>query len=169
MILVLTGYHSMPFNRLVMWMDKYASNGEEAVIIQRGVSKVETRFAKAFSFVPEEEMLDLYSEAHVVVSHAGVGTILQARRRNIPLILVPRKKELKEHVDDHQMEIASVLRGSEGTWVVDTIDALFLALSQATTSSGFKAGLSPNRDRLLAGLAGILKQVELALSQGGHQ
>ena len=37
---------------------------------------------------------------------AGVGTILEAKRNNKTVIVVPRLKKYNEHVDDHQQQIA---------------------------------------------------------------
>ncbi|RFA22531.1 glycosyltransferase [Subtercola boreus] len=48
--------------------------------------------------------------ADVVITHAGVGTILQLLEMGISPIIVPRRKSRDEHVDDHQDQIASLLR-----------------------------------------------------------
>ena len=48
-------------------------------------------------------------EADVVVTHAGVGTIMQLLDMGIYPVIVPRRAHRKEHVDDHQCEIAHLL------------------------------------------------------------
>lgn len=47
--------------------------------------------------------------ADVVVTHAGVGTILQLLEMGIHPVVVPRSRSRKEHVDDHQLQIAALV------------------------------------------------------------
>lgn len=47
--------------------------------------------------------------ASIVVTHAGVGTILQLLDMGVYPVVVPRRKKFGEHVDDHQLQIASLL------------------------------------------------------------
>ena len=42
----------------------------------------------------------------LLITHAGVGTILEAKKNNKTVIVVPRLKKYNEHVDDHQQQIA---------------------------------------------------------------
>lgn len=51
--------------------------------------------------------------ADVVVTHAGVGTILQLLEWGIHPVVVPRRKDRREHVDNHQLQIAALLRQLE--------------------------------------------------------
>lgn len=48
--------------------------------------------------------------ADVVITHSGVGTILQLLESGVHPIVVPRSKAAGEHVDDHQFEIADLIR-----------------------------------------------------------
>jgi UDP-N-acetylglucosamine transferase subunit ALG13 len=45
----------------------------------------------------------------LVISHAGMGTIILCKVYGTPIIIFPRREKYKEHVNDHQMEIAQVL------------------------------------------------------------
>ena len=47
--------------------------------------------------------------ARVIITHAGIGTIIQAVELEKPVIVVPRKASLGEHVDDHQYITAETL------------------------------------------------------------
>jgi UDP-N-acetylglucosamine transferase subunit ALG13 len=47
------------------------------------------------------------------VTHAGVGSILLARREGHTPLVVPRLKRLGEHVDDHQVELTEALAADE--------------------------------------------------------
>ena len=47
--------------------------------------------------------------ADVVIAHAGVGSAIMAMQAGKCPILVPRERAHREHVDDHQREIAERL------------------------------------------------------------
>jgi len=47
--------------------------------------------------------------ADVVITHAGVGTLMELLDAGIHPVVVPRRKARNEHIDDHQCEIARVL------------------------------------------------------------
>ena len=52
-------------------------------------------------------------DADVVVTHAGVGSVLCARQAGHVPVVVPRLHRLDEHVDDHQVELVAAL-GADG-------------------------------------------------------
>lgn len=98
------------FDRLVILCDNIAKFIEDKVIIQRGRTNYKPKNADYFDFTKNfTEFNDLISEAKVVISHAGVGTILNVLDKNTPLIVVPRIKSNKEHIDDHQLELSNHL------------------------------------------------------------
>ena len=65
--------------------------------------------ALARSEMPQSELADAMRAADLVVAHAGVGTALGAMETGHCPVLVPRRKDRGEHVDDHQFELAGVL------------------------------------------------------------
>lgn len=80
-------------------------------MIQSGTSTPPTR-AEWRDYLPHDELQHLLDRASAVVSHAGPGTIIECRRRGIIPIVVPRRPELGEHVDDHQVRFSRVLAAS---------------------------------------------------------
>ena len=46
------------------------------------------------------------STADYIISHAGIGSIVMALEHGKPLLVMPRMKRFKEHVNDHQMATA---------------------------------------------------------------
>ena len=54
-----------------------------------------------------EELVNTISRAESVVCHAGVGTIMTALQNGHTPVVIPRQASHGEHVDDHQLEIAS--------------------------------------------------------------
>ena len=69
------------------------------------------------SDLPGEVYLDMSGEemqrhmlnTDVIIGHAGVGTVLDALECGISPIVIPRSKQLSEHVDSHQVEFAEEL------------------------------------------------------------
>jgi UDP-N-acetylglucosamine--N-acetylmuramyl-(pentapeptide) pyrophosphoryl-undecaprenol N-acetylglucosamine transferase len=60
--------------------------------------------------IPDKELMDAMRDADVVIAHAGVGTALAALEVGKRPILVPRRLQHAEHVDDHQTQIAGELQ-----------------------------------------------------------
>jgi UDP-N-acetylglucosamine transferase subunit ALG13 len=60
--------------------------------------------------IPERDLTQAMREADLVVAHAGVGTALAALEVGKCPLLVPRRLSLREHVDDHQIQVARELR-----------------------------------------------------------
>jgi UDP-N-acetylglucosamine--N-acetylmuramyl-(pentapeptide) pyrophosphoryl-undecaprenol N-acetylglucosamine transferase len=60
-------------------------------------------------FVPGNELFSAMGQADLVIAHAGVGTALTAMRAGHCPVLVARRSEHDEHVDDHQLQIAAAL------------------------------------------------------------
>lgn len=61
--------------------------------------------------VPHHELAGAVAEADLVVAHAGTGAALTAIEAGRCPILVPRLARYREHVDDHQVQIARELAG----------------------------------------------------------
>ncbi|WP_432493795.1 glycosyltransferase [Kineococcus auxinigenes] len=55
-------------------------------------------------YVTNAEFSRLAREATAVVTHAGVGSVLQLLEQGVEPVVVPRRAARGEHVDDHQME-----------------------------------------------------------------
>lgn len=64
----------------------------------------------AYAQVAASEFERYAREADVVITHAGVGTILGLLEMGIYPLAVVRRKARGEHVDDHQAQIARLIR-----------------------------------------------------------
>lgn len=121
MIFVTVGTHHQPFDRLLDALDQL---DPEELVVQHGPGRAPAGAAVAAPFMPFDEMLRWFRQADKVISHAGVGSILCARREGQVPVVVPRRYELGEHVDDHQSELTRALeqRGSlVALWDVDRL------------------------------------------------
>jgi UDP-N-acetylglucosamine transferase subunit ALG13 len=111
MILVTVGTEQYPFNRLMHWIDLLLSQGliQDEVIVQSGNCTVIPGGAKVYQFLKEDRFRDLLQQADLVIAHCGEGTVLLLDSLDKPYILVPRSFAFKEHVDNHQVEMAMAL------------------------------------------------------------
>ncbi len=59
--------------------------------------------------LPTLELTKAMAEADAVITHAGTGSIISALQAGKRPLIIPRRKEFREHVDDHQLLIADEL------------------------------------------------------------
>jgi UDP-N-acetylglucosamine transferase subunit ALG13 len=111
LIFVTVGTHHDPFERLLGALGEL--DGSE-LVVQYGPGAPPPGVARAEAFLPFEQMVEYFREAEKVITHAGVGSILGARREGHTPLVVPRRHDLGEHVDEHQAELTRALaaRGS---------------------------------------------------------
>jgi UDP-N-acetylglucosamine transferase subunit ALG13 len=104
MILVAVGASQFPFDRLLRAVDELPR--AEPLVVQHGPSAIRPVDARCLQFVPLHDLAELVREARIVVTHAGVGSILLALTNGKRPFVVPRLRAFGETVDDHQLESA---------------------------------------------------------------
>ena len=107
MIFVTVGTSTQPFDRLVEGVAVLAET--EEVVVQCGASAARPAGAECVTFVEYAELLEYMRRARAVVTHAGVGSIMASLSVGKRPFVVPRRRELGEAVDDHQLELATRL------------------------------------------------------------
>ena len=109
MILVLLGTQKNNFNRLLNEIQKNIDNNtiKEKVIVQAGSTKFKSKSKdmEIFSLIPSDELLKLQEKARIIITHGGVGSIVSSIKLGKKVIAVPRLEELREHVNNHQIQI----------------------------------------------------------------
>jgi beta-1,4-N-acetylglucosaminyltransferase len=156
MIFVTVGNDFRGFDRLLKKMDEIAPLVPSEIVTQRGYSKYLPKNTKHFDFVSMNKAIEYIQKSQLVVSHAGIGTIILCKEYGIPILIVPRRKGYGEHMNDHQMEIAKALeeRGDENIHVIYQEDQLGESISKI-----LKAG---RRDRPAEnfGKANLIKTIK---------
>lgn len=120
----------LPFPRLIAHMDALAQHMDEDVFAQTGPDAIDTHHLTKLTHLTPPQFEDKFRAARVVVAHAGIGTILSAKRYGKPLILLPRRAGLGEHRNDHQLATAKAvetLPGIHVAWEVDALETLLAA------------------------------------------
>ena len=108
MILVTVGTQKFQMDRLIKAVDELAGSGilNENFFIQSGHSTYTPQHCRYAAFLKKEEMEEKIDGCSILLSHAGVGSILMGLKRGKKVLVVPRMQKFGEHVDDHQIEIA---------------------------------------------------------------
>lgn len=96
----------IPFDRLIETIDEIAATIDEPVVAQTMSGTYCARHLETVSFLPPDEFNRLFTEARLIVSHAGMGNIISALKFGKPIIIFPRLASLREHRNDHQMATA---------------------------------------------------------------
>jgi UDP-N-acetylglucosamine transferase subunit ALG13 len=112
MILFTTGHEQFQFDYLMRLVAPVRDEfPDEAIVVQFGHSKYIPVGDKieAVRLLTPEQFREAVRNARVVISHCGEGNLLLLQEVGTPFVLVPRTKRRKEHVDDHQLELAQVL------------------------------------------------------------
>lgn len=109
MIFVTVGAQ-MPFDRLIRAVDKWAtSRGRADIFAQTGPSDFRPQSIKSKNFIHPQEYREWMRAATAIVAHAGMGTILTALELGRPIIVMPRRGDLRETRNDHQIHTATRL------------------------------------------------------------
>jgi UDP-N-acetylglucosamine transferase subunit ALG13 len=109
-IFVTVGTHPQQFNRLIKEMEKIAQKGKYEIFAQTGFSDYKPNNFKHKNFLGIEEFSKKISWADIVIMHAGAGTFGACNRMEKKIIVVPRMKNLEEHTDNHQLELAKAIQ-----------------------------------------------------------
>lgn len=106
MIFVTVG-SDLPFDRLVRTVDQWArENNRTDVFAQIGKTDFQPSFIACSKFLEPAEFSRRLAGASVVVSHAGMGTILSALEKEKPVLIMPRRGSLREVRNEHQLATA---------------------------------------------------------------
>ena len=120
MIFVTVGTHEQPFNRLVECIDNLKRDGviSEDVVIQTGYSTYEPKYCAWSKLYPYQLMLKLVDEARIVITHGGPSSFIMPLQIGKTPIVVPRKYDFNEHVNNHQVAFSKAVAERMGTVII---------------------------------------------------
>lgn len=144
----------LPFPRLAGYLEAIAKAREEAILFQSADEKWTSSALEVRAFMDPAAFDKAFHDARVIIGHAGIGTVLTARRLRKPLVIVPRQFALGEHRNDHQMATAAQLEAAPDIAVAHDTQSLLAALENPPAPLGDRS--PPERDRLIAHVAGFL-------------
>ena len=134
LIFVTLGTQDKPFPRLLEAVQKQIDNGnitrEEKIIVQAGCTKFKSKDMEIKHYMSIKKFEQLIDEADLIISHAGVGTILTALNKNKKIIAAARLKEYGEHVNDHQLQILENFRDEGYLLALEDFETLNVVLKE---------------------------------------
>lgn len=163
MIFVTVGTHEQPFDRLVKCVDDFKRDGKitEDVVIQTGYSTYEPKYCKWQKLYPYQEMVKLVEEARIVITHGGPSSFIMPLQIGKTPIVVPRRCELNEHVNDHQVAFSKAVAERMGTIIVveDVERLLDTILNYDEIVKNMGTGLESNNVRFVSELEKIVEDI----------
>lgn len=148
MILVTVGTQ-LPFDRLVKAADDVAPELNWHGFDQIGKGAYQPRNLNWSAIISPLEFDGYFRDCRVIVAHAGIGTVLAARRFGKTIILFPRKASLGEHRNNHRLATVGQLEGRPGIYVARSEAELRSLLSRDIEAPAAEDTPSANRQSLV--------------------
>ncbi|MBO6504446.1 MAG: hypothetical protein JJ850_12530 [Kordiimonadaceae bacterium] len=127
----------LPFDRMIRAIDKWNKKQRlSGCFAQVGVKGFRPSSLDFSETLTPSQFANQIAKCKVIVSHAGMGTILTALQLGKPIIIMPRLASLNEHRNDHQLATVENLRGINGIYVAESEEELMQALHQAQSLDG---------------------------------
>ena len=139
---LILGTERYPFPRALDLVVQSCRPGIE-VLLQTGHTPTFSMSNRCRQWVPGDELMTAVRQADVVITHAGVGSVLSALRAGKHPVVIPRLAALGEHVDDHQLELASLLQERGLASVAAPGDDLSMLLERAVRRTAVSSRLVP--------------------------
>ncbi|MGF1756263.1 hypothetical protein L4C33_22080 [Vibrio makurazakiensis] len=118
-MIFLTVGTQFPFDRLVSFVDSFAKSTRQVVVSQVGNSNYESEYMEVKRFLSPDEINNAFSKAKVIVSHAGMGSIINCLRLKKTIIIFPRLSKFGEHRNDHQLDTIASFSNVQGVYVAN--------------------------------------------------
>ena len=133
MIFVCLGTQIYQFDRLLKEIDRLIEIGiiDDNVFAQVGTINYVPKHFSFKQYLSYEEFDGYQSRASLIISHDGTGSLIGASKKGQNIIAVPRLSKFGEHLDDHQIQIVTVLESEGYIRAVYDIDDLGDAILEA--------------------------------------
>lgn len=107
MILITLGTQDKQFTRLLDMVQNEIDKGniKDRVVVQAGHTKYDSKDMEIFDLIDREKFSELISKCDILITHGGVGSIINGLQNNKKVIVVPRLAKYDEHMNDHQIQI----------------------------------------------------------------
>jgi UDP-N-acetylglucosamine transferase subunit ALG13 len=152
----------LPFDRLAKALDDWAAaqKHRREIFAQVGDLQADSYQPRSFKWterVTPMEFHDKVAASELIVTHAGIGTIVTALTHSTPVLMMPRRAALREIVNEHQLETVKHFADRPGVTVAMEAEELgpkldiLLSKSEAVPTLGADA-----QESLIAVIRGII-------------
>jgi UDP-N-acetylglucosamine transferase subunit ALG13 len=133
MVFVTLGTQDKKFPRLLEMVNNCLQEGviTDKVIVQAGSTNYQSDKMTIYDYLSPEQMHEYLINCDYLITHGGVGSIIDGLNNQKKIIAVARLQKYGEHVNDHQLEIIKefVKRG----FIIDGTNDLKMAISKIKT------------------------------------
>ena len=129
--LVSVGNALQPFPRMLDAVCAIAHTLPQPVIVQYGHTPFNCQGCQAHDFLDMPTFEDHMAKAELVILHGGAGSVINAIRAGKVPVIVPRRAEFAEHINNHQVEFAQLLAKQGRVVLVENPGELQLAVTRA--------------------------------------
>lgn len=137
----------MPFDRLIRAVDEWAATQTDIEILaQIGNAEFIPQNLEYRKFLEPAEFKRIMREATAIIAHAGTGSIINALEYKKPILILPRRADLRETRNDHQIATAERFQSMKSIAVAFDENELGRALSklsQVKPGDAIEAHASP--------------------------
>lgn len=107
LIFVILGTQDKEFTRLLRKIQKLIDKGiiTEKVVVQSGSTNFKSKDMIIKNYMSMKEFAETIKESDYIITHGGVGSIIDSLKKEKKVIAVARQKKYNEHENDHQLEI----------------------------------------------------------------
>lgn len=135
MILVILGTQDKSFHRLLDEVEALAERKVLAddIIVQAGYTTYTSKHMKIFDLIPMNEFNKLIQKADLIITHGGVGSIMQGLKKGKKIIAIPRLAKYGEHTNDHQKQIIHKFVENEYILGCDEVEELEEKIKEVET------------------------------------
>lgn len=135
---------SLPFDRLIRAADELAAVlPEQEFFGQIGDGGYAPRNFPFVRMLNAQDYAEQIAATHLIVAHAGMGSLITAIDANKPVVIMPRRLAFDEINTDHQVATARRWVGRRGVHVAPDEKALGEAVRLALADASDGAGLCP--------------------------
>jgi UDP-N-acetylglucosamine transferase subunit ALG13 len=118
-----------PFDRLIKLVDNLALSLKEYRIVAQVIrSNYNAKNIEVVDFVSPDDFEKLFNDARLIISHAGMGSIITALTMGKPIIVMSRLASLGEHRNEHQLATVKKMGELEGVYVVNNEEELAITV-----------------------------------------
>jgi UDP-N-acetylglucosamine transferase subunit ALG13 len=128
-VIFLTTGTQLPFDRLVRAVDDWADTAQPeggivAQVLPDPRAPYVPRNFETTARLSPDAYVEIFNKARLVISHAGMGTILTALTQGKRICVMPRQHRYGEHRNDHQLATAARLADLPGLFEARDAQAL---------------------------------------------
>jgi len=150
MIFVTVGTHEQQFDRLLKEIDSLCEKGiiTEQVVAQTGFSDYEPKFCTWNKLLRYPDMVKYVNEARIIITHGGPSSIIMPLQVGKIPIVVPRKLEYGEHINNHQVNFVHSVGERYNNIIIvdDTSDLERVITEYDEIIKGMTSGIRSNNE-----------------------